>query len=1169
MSIMSIFFLTLVSCSVHVCASLSIFDVPASSVLFEVDVSSNATPINGKTTSVHCRDTVFLFVTSDFDSYVASLDVKKQPLRLALLPPGFAASHQGLACDERHNRIFVVGEGAWLFDLAALSLRRLSDLPLPRSNPSAVVIAGHLHVFGGVDETLQPASEHWIMRLDDEGNLDAHWHLVPYTVPESGVRAVAVAVDNTFVLYFGGVDQYDATSHSSKSAAAMQFGYRCRVVVSVMGGACWEPFFVPKSMRFAPNTLVMSTDSRAGILCIGGDLLSSDVHFLDVFTLQWTKLPSLPVGVHSGVVAQKNDEIFLISLRPPAVVLRANLASWNTVSVQLAMCLQSLNLRELHLDPSASFESAREGRPVAIALASSLSELAAIVKCANAARVPACGRGGLHGFTGESGCDRGVAIDIANRSVHINGTRLTVGAGATSGQVMHELLVRNASMFLPLGHSATVSLSGLTLSGERGFLARMHGLISDHLVSFSGVHKVDGSLVEPNVHDNLSLLFTRDGGSSFQAIFWQLTFKLVALGDISITRVRIDLQASAAASVLASWQAKASAISERNVYLEARLDRFDKSVRLLLLGVLVAPKSQSVADTESQALSIVRQALPADAQKYVLRESVERLALSEHILSLPETLSQSSDQLDHVRLHSRWHGRSIGTYKQFPVAFFEKLSDWLVYDFAAWRQENNLTNLDGCFVEMKPQGGGVVDSSERSALPHHSAIGWLLLNCFFQSNATRLEEARILAATRTLKMNLLQELSQEHAPFSYAFYEADDPTSASYAPTGTLQRCSSTNSCGPPLVDVPTCNDGRLRGVACVGAPRTACEWRILTACVGTKPLQRVRQGAAGEPVIAIVLTGQLTRMITQNKFAHIFSAHNMRRFSFVVVAALSTSPPVFRKTFGAGMRLPTHSLSSLFYGSIDDMFALLLTKPTDILVYTYQQHFIRSEQLPINDTNHYLRRSTATDKHGAALANVMQFDGLRRAMALVGAWERASGRTVAHVLRLRDDDFSTKEFDLQLSVQLLGRGFDMLASACGAWGGVNDRTYFLRRNSVAFDAVRLGQLEWAYRKLKTNTSGNNHTSGNNPEWLLYKALSAAKARIGYVAPCHFSSFSVRNLTGLICFDWATVLTNTDAQNCKALGSPAILKSCQAPGNENGLVLQESLTYPSCPHLPN
>jgi hypothetical protein len=1159
---MSIFFLTLVSCSVHVCASLSIFDVPASSVLFEVDVSSNATPINGTTNFVHCRATVFLFVTSDFDSYVASLDAKKQPLRLALLPPGFAASHQGLACDERHNRIFVVGDGAWLFDLAALSFRRLSDLPLPRSDPSAVVIAGHLHVFGGVNETLQPASEHWIMRLDDEGNLDAHWHLVPYTVPESGVRAVVVAVDNTFVLYFGGVYQHDATLHLNKSAAAMQFGYRCRVVVSVMGGACWEPFFVPKSMRFAPNTLVVqSTDSRAGILCIGGDLLSSDVHFLDVFTLQWTKLPSLPVGVHSGVVAQKNDEIFLISLRPPAVVLRANLASWNIVSVQLAMCLQSLNLRELHLEPNASFESAREGRPVAIALASSLSELAAIVKCANAARVPACGRGGLH-VTGESGCDRGVAIDIANRSLRINGTHLTVGAGATSGQVMHELLVRNASMFLPLGHSATVSLSGLTLAGEHGFLA----LISDHLVSFSGVHKIDGSLVETNVHDNRdsSLLYMRDGGSSFQAIFWQLTFKLVALGDISFTRVRIDLQASAAASVMASWQAKASAISERNVYLEARLDRFDKSVRLLLLGVLVAPKSQSVADTESHARSIVRQALPADAQKYVLRESVERLALSEHILSLTETLLQSNDQLDHVRLHSRWHGRSIGTYKQFPVAFFEKLTDWLEYDFDAWRRENNLTNLDRCFVDMKPVRGSMVDFAERTAFPHHSTLGWLLLNCFFQSNATRLEEARILAATRTLKMNLLHELSQEHAPFSYAGYEeADDPSSASNAPTGNLQRCSSTNSCGPPLVDVPACNDGRLRGVACVGAPRTACEWRILTACVGTKPLQRVRQGAAGEPVIAIVLTGQLTRMIIQNKFAHIFSAHNMRRFSFVVVAALSTSPPVFRKTFGAGMRLPTHSLSSLFYGSIDDMFAFLLTKPTDILVYTYQQHFVRSEQLPINDTNHYLRRSTATDKRAAALANVMQFDGLRRAMALVGAWERASRRAVAYVLRLRDDDFSTKEFDLQQSVQLLGGGFDMLASACGAWGGVNDRTYFLRRNSVAFDAVRLGQLEWAYRKLKTNTSGNN------PEWLLYEALSAAKARIGYVAPCHFSSFSVRNLTGLICFDRATVLTNTDAQNCKAFGSPTILKSCQAPGNDKGLVLQESMTYPSCPHLPN
>lgn len=1170
---------------------------------------------------------------------------------VATLPPGMAESHQGLACDAEHDRIFAVAgqlgpscapptASAWMLDLNTMTFRRIADLPLARHGPSAAVIAGHLHVFGGTDETRwRAAAEHWFIRLDAAGDPVGDWMVASYGVPESGAHAVVATVDDTFLLYMGAVDDIcaqpphvslrecnllcDQLLDRRTTSNAVRFAYRCRVSVAVeSGGNCWEAFDVPDSKISAPNALeIRDANNRTGLLLVGGREATPfeeaarapirvvrHVNLLDVHTLRWTAYPPLPVGVKAGVLVQHNNDVIVLDLTrlgqhqsgavlPPKVMLRANLTLWVDVVQRLNQCLRSLRLRRLVLDgdSDAAFESARLGRnrahsvtkrPLAVATASSLRELQAIAACASTADVPLCGRGGRHGFSGESGCERGIVVDIGYNTVRVVGTTLTVGAGATLGQVMSELLRHNSSLVLPMGHCATVGMSGSTLVGGHGFLARMHGLTSDHLVAMTAVRKTDGVALTINAtssNTHLLRLARGGGGDRYPAVVWELVYDLAVLGDVRIARIRVDVHVDDAAATMALWQSKANTFPDQRLFIESWFDRsVGQYARFRVMGLYIA-QTHAWADAERSLRVAMQQVVPSQAR--VLGESLANVSLAQYFMDVAGVNSTRElasgehgwdlhENLNQWWARNRWSGRSIGLYAPAPKQFFDRVTNWLVYDFDEWRSRNNIPHVDRCYFEGKPLGGAVaLGTRDSSAFPHHQATSWVLFSCFFNSGATRAEEGRILAATRALKIGLLSELTAAHKPFSYAGYaEVDDPTAVvAISPHAQLRRCAEAELCGPPMLEVPTCADGRLRDVACVNVSMSACEWRVLgDRCVGSTPLRRVRGfDLMHKPVIAVVLTGQLSRTSLQQKLERILTTDNLKQFSFVLLAALSHSSAVFRKEFGAmGHRASVRSLSGLFHGTIEELFAMVPAASADALMYTYGQRDVALDQLPINDTNEYLLRATAPNKRGAAMSNLLQFDGLRRGLALVATYERAVGRAVSFVLRVRDDEYLSRDVDFKTSVELLGPAVDMLANLCGAWRGVNDRTWFLKRHSAAFDAVRLGQLREAYKPF-------GEEDGNNPEWLLRKALEVASVRVGYVAPCHFASFSLRNLTdGGLCFDAVTVTAQILLYKCRVprdidVADLNLLSSCQTTDNPRGMMTSEGIALPVCPYLPN
>ena len=96
-----------------------------------------------------------------------------------------------------------------------------------------------------------------------------------------------------------------------------------------------------------------------------------------------------------------------------------------------------------------------------------------------------------------------------------------------------------------------------------------------------------------------------------------------------------------------------------------------------------------------------------------------------------------------------------------------------------------------------------------SSFAHHRAMWWVLINCFWPTTSLQ-HEARILSATRALKLKLLEQLPPETRPFSYGGYaDVADPIAVVDAPRPGVVTCAPLEKCGPPLIDIPRCIDGR------------------------------------------------------------------------------------------------------------------------------------------------------------------------------------------------------------------------------------------------------------------------------------------------------------------------------------------------------------------------
>jgi FAD/FMN-containing dehydrogenase len=171
-------------------------------------------------------------------------------------------------------------------------------------------------------------------------------------------------------------------------------------------------------------------------------------------------------------------------------------------------------------------------RPEVVVRAANVGDVVAAVRYAADNNLDLAIRGGGHSVPGFGTCDKGVVIDLSGmRAVHVDPAKKTARAegGATWGDF------NNATYPFGLattgGIISTTGVSGLTLGGGIGYLARGCGLSLDNLLS-AEVVTADGRVLKASNQENQDLFWAIRGGGGNFGVLTSLEFHLHPVKDV-------------------------------------------------------------------------------------------------------------------------------------------------------------------------------------------------------------------------------------------------------------------------------------------------------------------------------------------------------------------------------------------------------------------------------------------------------------------------------------------------------------------------------------------------------------------------------------------------------------------------------------------------------------
>jgi FAD/FMN-containing dehydrogenase len=185
-------------------------------------------------------------------------------------------------------------------------------------------------------------------------------------------------------------------------------------------------------------------------------------------------------------------------------------------------------------------------RPAVIARCQSTRDVVAALRYARREGLEVAIRGGGHSVAGHSSTDGGVMIDL--RPMH----EVTVDPKARRARVQGGALLRHLDQATHEHNLATTGgmvdhtgVSGLTLGGGYGWLARLHGLACDNLAS-AEVVTASGDVVRASDTENADLFWGIRGGGGNFGIVTEFEFRLHPIGPMLSVELRYAAEDAAA-----------------------------------------------------------------------------------------------------------------------------------------------------------------------------------------------------------------------------------------------------------------------------------------------------------------------------------------------------------------------------------------------------------------------------------------------------------------------------------------------------------------------------------------------------------------------------------------------------------------------------------------------
>ncbi len=185
----------------------------------------------------------------------------------------------------------------------------------------------------------------------------------------------------------------------------------------------------------------------------------------------------------------------------------------------------------------ANYDDVRRGwngrydrRPGAIARCRGTEDVVAAVGAARGHGVPLAIRGGGHSYAGLSSIDDGLLVDLSGMDgleVDAEARTARVGPGVRWGAF--DAAAQAHGLATTGGTVSTVGVSGYTLGGGTGYLARKHGLGLDNLIA-AEVVTADGRRVRASESENADLFWALRGGGGNFGIVTSFEFRLHPVG---------------------------------------------------------------------------------------------------------------------------------------------------------------------------------------------------------------------------------------------------------------------------------------------------------------------------------------------------------------------------------------------------------------------------------------------------------------------------------------------------------------------------------------------------------------------------------------------------------------------------------------------------------------